>query len=195
MAPDLDPPVDARIARTRRDVVEVAAGLLLAGGWDAVTHAEVARRAGYSRATLYAHWPTRLALISASIEAICGEATHPPATGNLRDDLRTSLLDFANDLVEGHLDRLLAGLVERAGQGEEVRLLRLKLYETGTRSMRAILADHLEPADVEPALALLTGAVLVRVSYEGTPATKGFIDDLIDRVVGSSRPTGGATGR
>lgn len=164
--------------------MQAAATLLLAGGWDGVTHAEVARQAGYSRATLHTHWPTRLALIGAAIDQVCDQAAHPPATGNLRDDLRASLLDFADDLIEGHLDRLLAGLVEHADQGEEVRLLRLKLYETGTRSMRSILADHLEPADVASALSLLVGAVLVRVSYE-SEAAAGFIDDIIDRVVGS----------
>lgn len=175
---------DPRIARTRRDVIEASASLLMERGWDAVSHAEVARRSGYSRATIYAHWPTRLDLVRASIDQICDDAAHPAATGDLHEDIRASLLDFGTDLADGHLDRLLAGVVERAGQGEAVAELRAKLYETGTRAMRAILSAHLEPADVEPALALLIGAVLVRVTYEGRPATADFVDDVIDRVVG-----------
>ena len=178
--------VDPRIVRTRRDVVGATAELLVAGGWDAVTHAEVARRSGYSRATVYAHWPTRFDLVRASIERICDEADHPAATGDLRVDLRTSLLDFAHDLAEGHLDRLLAGVVEHADHGEAVADLRLRLYETGTRALRAVLATHLGPADVEPVLALLTGAVLVHVSYAGQTASPAFVDDLIDRVAGSA---------
>jgi AcrR family transcriptional regulator len=184
-APDT---TDPRVARTRRDVVDATTALLLEDGWDAITHAEVARRAGYAKATVYAHWPTRLDLIRASIEQICGEAQHPPATGDLRHDLHASLADFGNDLSEGHLDRLLAGVVERANQGGVVGELRVRLYETGTRSMRSILQTHLRPKDVEPSLALLTGAVLVRVTYEGKPATKEFIDDLIDRVLSSTQP-------
>ncbi|WP_432563217.1 TetR/AcrR family transcriptional regulator [Kineococcus sp. SYSU DK003] len=187
MQTDSSAVVDPRVLRTHRDVVRSTAELLVAGGWDAVTHAEVARRSGYSKATVYAHWPTRLDLIRASIERICDEADHPPATGDLRADLRAALSDFANDLAEGRLDRLLAGVVEHADDGQAVADLRLRLYDTGTRGLRAILTTHLAAADVEPVLVLLTGGVLVHVSYAGATATPAFIDDLIDRVVGSPR--------
>ena len=126
--------LDPRVARTRRDVVAATSALLLEDGWDAVTHAAVARRAGYSKATVYAHWPTRLDLISASIDKICDEADHPAATGDLRADLRAALADFADDLTRGHLDRLLAGVVERANGSEVVGRLRTRLYETRTRT-------------------------------------------------------------
>ncbi|MFI2485804.1 TetR/AcrR family transcriptional regulator [Promicromonospora kroppenstedtii] len=180
--------LDPRVARTRRDVVGATSALLLEEGWDAVTHAEVARRAGYSKATVYAHWPTRLDLIRASIDQICDEADHPAPTGDLRADLRAALADFADDLTRGHLDRLLAGVVERAHNNEVVGRLRTRLYETGTSGMRAILAAHVEERDIDPALALLTGAVLVRVTFEGSPATTSFLDDLVARVLASTTP-------
>ena len=183
--------LDPRVARTRRDVVAATSALLLEDGWDAVTHAAVARRAGYSKATVYAHWPTRLDLISASIDKICDEADHPAATGDLRADLRAALADFADDLTRGHLDRLLAGVVERANGSEVVGRLRTRLYETGTSGMRAILRSHVAQRDVEPALALLTGAVLVRVTFEGKPASIAVLDDLVDRVLASTAPRAG----
>lgn len=175
--------LDPRVARTRRDVVDATAVLLLDDGWDGVTHAEVANRSGYSKATIYTHWPTRLDLVEAAIDQICDVAHHPPATGDLTNDLRTSLQDFATDLSDSHLDRLLAGVVERANSSAVVRRLRTRLYETGTNGMRSILEAHLNPVDVEPLLALLTGAVLVRVTFEGVPATETFIDYLLDRVL------------
>jgi AcrR family transcriptional regulator len=178
---------DPRVARTRRDVVDATAALLLENGWDAVSHAEVARSSGYSKATIYAHWPTRLALIGAAIEQICDAPHHPKATGALRADLRTSLVDFATDLTEGHLDRLLAGVVERAGTDEIVRRLRTRLYETGTSGLRSILETHLDSRDVEPCLTLLTGAVFMRVSFQGEPADAAFVEDLIRRVLGAAR--------
>ena len=178
--------LDPRIARTRRDVVDTTAGMLVDDGWDAITHAEVARRAGYSKATVYTHWPTRLDLIRDAIDQICDAAEHPAATGDLRRDLHVSLADFANDLSVGHLDRLLAGVIERANQGDAVRDLRTRLYETGTGALRSILESHLASVDVEPALALLTGGILVRVTFEGVPATGAFIDDLIERVLSSA---------
>jgi len=177
---------DPRVARTRRDVVDATAALLLEHGWDGVTHAEVARTSGYSKATIYTHWPTRLDLIAAAIEQLCDVPHHPRATGDLRVDLRVALLDFATDLTDGHLDRLLAGVVERANTSEIVSSLRSRLYESGTSGMRSILDAHLERDDIEPVLALLTGAVFVRVTFEGATATKSFIDEIIDRALGTT---------
>ena len=176
---------DPRVARTRRDVVETTAAVLLETGWDSVTHAEVARRAGYSKATLYTHWPTRLDLIAAAIDQICSVEHHPVITGDLRSDLRTALQDFATDLSDGSLDRLLAGVVERANTSEVVRGLRGRLYSTGTSSIRLILESHLSARDIEPAIAMLTGAVLVRVTFEGQRASEAFINDLVERVLAS----------
>jgi AcrR family transcriptional regulator len=174
---------DPRVARTRRDVVTATSELLLAEGWEAVSHAEVARRSGYAKATIYAHWPTQLDLVRASIDQICSVDHHPETTGDLRADLRAALVDFAHDLSVGHLDRLLAGVVERAHRGSVIDDLRKKLYETGTRSLRAILETHLDERDVDSSITLLTGGVLVRVAFEGREATTAFIDDLIERVV------------
>ncbi|WP_326553869.1 TetR/AcrR family transcriptional regulator [Micromonospora sp. NBC_01813] len=186
---------DPRIVRTKRDVIEAVGALLLEDGWDAVTHAAVAGRSGYAKGTIYAHWPTRLDLVSASIEQICDTAQHPAPTGDLRADLRASLLDFATDLSERHLDRLLAGVVERSGLGDVVQRLKRRLYETGTSGLRAILDEHIHPGDIAPVLTQLTGAVLVRVAFEGERATDEFVDDLIRRVLHSARPasTGAAT--
>ena len=175
--------VDPRVARTRRDVIDATSELLLADGWEAVTHAEVARRSGYAKATIYAHWPAQIDLVRASIDQICSEDHHPAITGDLRVDLRVALLDFARDLSVGHLDRLLAGVIERGGRGSAVDEMRAKLYETGTRSLRTILESHLKASDVESSIGLLTGAVFVRVSFEGASATPAFVDDLIDRVL------------
>ena len=179
--------LDPRIARTRRDVVAVTSDLLLADGWDAVTHAEVARRAGYAKATVYTHWPTRTDLIRDAIDQICDHAEHPASTGDLLYDVHASLEDFARDLSEGHLDRLIGGVVERAHQGPVIEALRARLYDTGTRSLREVLAAHVPADDVDPIVALLTGAILVRVTFEAKPATRAFIDDLVERVLTESR--------
>jgi AcrR family transcriptional regulator len=180
--------VDPRVLRTRRDVVDAATALFMAEGWAAVTHAEVARRAGYSKATIYAHWPTRLDLVRASVNQLCGAAQHPEPTGDLRADLVRELIDFADDLSRGHLDRVLGGVIERAGSDPQVDELRQQLYEEGTRPMEAILSSHLPPETVEPSLMLLTGGVLVRVAFQGRPADQAFIEDLVDRVLVSCIP-------
>jgi AcrR family transcriptional regulator len=178
--------VDPRVQRTRRDVVDAATALFKSEGWAAVTHAEVARRAGYSKATVYTHWPTRLDLVRASVGQICGTAEHPRPTGDLRGDLIRELLDFADDLSQGHLTRVLGGVLERAENDPVVDEMRRQLWAEGTRSMEAILRSHLPAESVEPCLALLTGGVLVRVSFQARPATREFVEDLVERVLAPS---------
>lgn len=174
---------DPRISRTRRDVVATAAEILLVDGWENVTHAEVSRRSGYARATIYTHWPTRLDLVREAIDRICDEAHHPEPTGDLRADLITALEDFAADLSTGHLARVLGGVIERSGTDPIVDQLRRRLYDTGTAGLRQALQAHFSPEDVDIALALMTGAVLVRVTFEGQPASPSFLSDLVDRAV------------
>ena len=177
---------DPRVLRTRRDVVDAAVRIFAAQGWAAVTHAEVARQAGYSKATVYTHWPTRLDLMRASVGRICDETDHPAPTGDLRADLVDGLVDFAQDLESGHLDRVLGGLLERSGSAPEVDELRRQLYEAGTRSLESVLRAHLPPQDVEPCLTLLVGGVLSRSAFQVRPAGTAFVEDLVDRVLASS---------
>ncbi|MEE1939247.1 TetR/AcrR family transcriptional regulator [Streptomyces sp. TRM 70361] len=175
---------DPRVVRTRRDVIRASAASLLEEGWEATTHAEVARRAGYSKATVYAHWPTSVDLMRDAIACICEDATHPPPGGDLREDLHDALSALALTLSEGRYDRLMAGVIERAGHDEGARDLRDRLYGTATTGVRRVLAAHLRPGDVEPCLAMLVGAILVRATYEGEAVTSAFITDIIDRALG-----------
>ncbi|MEU5907717.1 TetR/AcrR family transcriptional regulator [Micromonospora sp. NPDC047527] len=179
--------VDPRVQRTRRDVVDAATALFLEQGWAAVTHAEVAHRAGYSKATIYAHWPTRLDLVRASVDQMCAAVGHPQLTGDLRHDLIAGLLDFGQDLADGHLVRVFGGLLERAGSDPIVDELRERLYAAGTRSLDSALRSHLRAEDVEPSLALLVGGVLVRAGFQVQPADRPFVEDLVDRVLAAAR--------
>lgn len=61
---------DARVARTRTDVSRAALHVLTTEGAEALTHAHVAEIAGYSKTTLYTHWPSRLELIMMALDAL-----------------------------------------------------------------------------------------------------------------------------
>ena len=111
---------DARVARTRADVARAALGVLTDEGSDAVTHARVAELAGYSKTTLYTHWPSRVDLIVLAVDAL-GELPHHERTGDLRADIIGELQAFRGGITEMRLDRILTGMAQWASV-EEMRV-------------------------------------------------------------------------
>ena len=98
-ADDASVPVDPRVVRTRRDVLRAAIEVLIEDGWDAVTQPNVARAAGYSKATVYAHWPDRMNLLRDAFAGF-GSMPHHAPTGDLRTDLVGELISFRQAMVD-----------------------------------------------------------------------------------------------
>ncbi len=167
------------MVRTRRDVLDATIEELLEGGWDSVTHARVATRAGYAKATLYTHWPDRLALVRDSFAAF-GQMPHHEPTGDLRTDLLGELVSFRTAMVEHRLDRALVVLAERSGPVPELAFVRDAFVEDGERPMRRLLGGVV----VEPALgaltAMLCGAVVHPVLLRGHVPTDEELAVVVD---------------
>ena len=109
---------DARVLRTRAEVARTALAVLTEEGSDALTHARVAEIAGFSKTTLYAHWPSRLDLAAAALD-ILGELPSPERTGDLRTDLVDQLTSFRQGVTDHRLDRVLAAMAQWATIGRE----------------------------------------------------------------------------
>ena len=182
----LDPvaaePVDARVVRTRRDVLAATIEEIVGGGWDAVTHARVAARAGYSKATVYVHWPDRLALVREAF-ATFAQMPHSRLTGDLREDLVGEMASFRSAMTEHRLDRALAVLAERAGPVPELVEVRDAFVADGERQMRAILAPVLSGARLEAVTAALCGAVVHPVLLRGVSPSDAEIAAVVDVVL------------
>ena len=129
---------DARVARTRADVARAALEVLTDERSDAVTHARVAELAGYSKTTLYTHWPARIDLITMAIEAL-GEMPHHDQTGDIRTDLIGELQAFRGGITTMRLDRVLTGMAQWASI-DEMREIRDKINASGQGPLRAMLA-------------------------------------------------------
>ncbi len=160
--------MDARVVRTRNDVLRAAIDVLVQEGWEAVTQPHVARVAGYSKATVYAHWPDRAALLTDAFSRF-GEMPHHEPTGDLRTDLVGELTSFRTALVEHRLDRALAVLADRAPAVPELRAVRAAFVEDGERPLRALLSTVTDGARLEAATLMVCGAVLHSVLMHGAP--------------------------
>jgi AcrR family transcriptional regulator len=178
-----DDPVDARVVRTRNDVLTAAVELVIAEGLDAVTQPNVARRAGYSKATVYAHWPDRLDLVRDTFARL-GEMPHHRPTGDLRADLIGELHSFRRAMDEHRLDRVLSVLAERSTAVPELAPVRDRFVADGERPIRTLLAPHLRGARLDAAVLMLCGAVVHAVLMRGSRPSDTMIERSVDAVIG-----------
>src|SRR6195952_145351 len=131
---------DARVLRTRADVARAALEVLTSEGSEGVTHARVADLAGYSKTTLYTHWPARIDLITMAIETL-GDMPHHERTGDLRADIIAELQVFRTAVLELRLDRVLAGMAQWASE-EQMAQVRDKVNTDGQHQMYEMLGER-----------------------------------------------------
>lgn len=172
---------DARVARTRADVSRAALQVLIEEGCEALTHAHVAEIAGYSKTTLYTHWPARLDLIMLALDAL-GEMPHLERTGDLRADLIGELHVFRQAVVDLRLDHILSVMAQWASVDEMARV-RDRINSDGQRPLRAMLAEKLGDAQLEAAVSMLTGVVACPTLMFGTLPDDAVIEAAVDLVL------------
>lgn len=173
---------DARVARTRADVARAALGVLTSEGSDAVTHARVAEVAGYSKTTLYAHWPARLDLIVLALGTI-GDLPHFERSGDLRTDLIGELRIFRQAVDEYRLDRVLSGMAQWAS-ADEMRQIRDTINGEGQRPLREMLEGRFAGAELEAAISMLSGVVACPSIMFGNLPDDDTIAAAVDLMLG-----------
>lgn len=184
-----DHPVeDARVVRTRNDVSRAALHVLVEQGWDAVTHAHLARVAGYSRATLYKHWPARTDLLRLAFARLEDMPHHVP-TGDLRTDLVEEVTTFRTGMEQHRLERALCVLADLAATHPDMDAVRNRLVTDGENVVRRLLAPMLQGSELEAATLMLCGAVLHSALMHGRLPGDDVIAAAVDLVLRAVHPT------
>ncbi|KMO70080.1 TetR/AcrR family transcriptional regulator [Mycolicibacterium chlorophenolicum] len=172
---------DSRVIRTRADVARTALDVLVTEGSDALTHARVAELAGYSKTTLYSHWPSRFDLLKTALDAI-GELPHQEPTGDLRADLIGELKMFRQAVVDRHLDRVLSAMAQWASV-ETMAEIRDALNSEAQRPIRGMLEAAFEGARLEAAISMLAGVVACPSLMFGAVPDDDVIEAAVDIVL------------
>jgi AcrR family transcriptional regulator len=187
MAPTRDDvdgqPVDARVIRTRNDILRAAIDVLTTEGLDAVTHHRLAEVAGYSRATIYKHWPTREALfVDAFRSRPAGQ--HSVPAGDLRADLIAELTMFRLGMERQRLDRALAALAALTTSIPELADVRDTLVAEGERVLLQLLTPVATGAELEAAMRMLSGSILQSALLHGRLPSDEVIATTVDLLLG-----------
>ncbi len=156
-----------RSARAERAIIEAVLSLLAEGSTvESLTIEAVAARAGVGKATIYRRWPGKEALLVDAVGSLKGPLPQP-AGRSVREDLIT-LLAPAPRRPDQRLMRILSSLVPEVRRSSERYRLYQSLVEPRRQAMREVLqrgvrTGEVRPdADLEVALAVLTGPVLIQ---------------------------------
>jgi AcrR family transcriptional regulator len=180
--------LDPRVVRTRHDVLHAAIDIAVTDGLDGVTQPNVARKAGYSKVTVYAHWPERIDLIRDAFSML-GEMPHYEAVGDLRSDLIGELHGFRDAMQSYRLDRILAVLAEGSTAWPELVPVRDRFVADGERPIRVMLARHLRGARLDAAVLMLCGTVVHSTLMRGEAPSDAVIARAVDAVLSMTQPS------
>jgi AcrR family transcriptional regulator len=178
-----------RSERAEQAIIDATIEAMGECGIDGVRCEDVAARAGVGKATLYRRWPGKEDLLIAAFAAMRRPLPQPRGE-SVREDLIRLLTVVAEDADDPRYAQqyaLLHGAGERyprlvAGYKERV-------IEPRRELVRSVLRHGIETGelrrdtDVEVAMLLLTGAMMVRGKHEPTPAAPGFVDRAVDELL------------
>jgi AcrR family transcriptional regulator len=175
-----------RNADITRAIFAATTGLLVDGGFRAVTFQQVAALAGVGRATLYRRWPTTADLIGDAIRASAAELIVMPNLGSLRDDLRYLLREIA-DFIASPIGRaaLTAGLSTASTDGAVARDAHWTARWFDVRPMFERAVDRAELAasvDAEVWFAMSAGAIYFRQIVMNQVVDQSWIDRIVEQL-------------
>ena len=169
--------------------------LLSEVGLAGLTMSAVVSRSGVARATVYRRYPSREALLTATMAQVKGRAPFA-LTGDIEADIATGAIWAAAVLAEAPFRRFLPLLVAeslRSPAAARGVMARVAPNHGGiTREYRERAAAGGLRADVEPSLAadMVLGTMLMRLLSTGIPPDSTMIRELVGVVLqGLREPT------
>ncbi|UOQ59723.1 TetR/AcrR family transcriptional regulator [Leucobacter rhizosphaerae] len=174
---------DPRIVRSRRSVIEATAEVLATEGLIGLTHQNIARRSGVSRATIYRHWPTREDLVVVLLESF-SMPHFLPSSGTARQKLQRNIGVQLDALLDPHYRAVYLtaqSVADLPAVKERLRVINIDRVE----SLRRLLEPEYRLADAEQVtdvLALLIGPLLQYATFVGAVSER-LTSAIIDAVV------------
>lgn len=179
-------PRTPRSLRVHDSALQSTRALLREGGLTAATIDAISARSGVSKATLYKHWPSRIAIAAEAFGGDLAEAVPLPDTGTTAGDLRAQLrlVSAFYASAEGHVYReLLAACVQDADGSAYFRVFFLagRRAAVATLWQRGVERGDVRPGvDVETATDLMFGPLVFRLMTGHTPLTPERADAVAD---------------
>jgi len=191
-APRRKPVVDPRIERSRQVILQAVLEELSELGYGALTIESAARRAGVGKATIYRHWPDKIALIADAFKLLQQQRDPELVTGSPREKLERILRHVADVVADSPFSSCLPALIEGAERDRALRRFHHHFQTEARKPLIALISGGIATGDFPPrtdpetaAFALL-GAIFFCRLMTNTPFPVERVRDLIDTVFGSN---------
>jgi AcrR family transcriptional regulator len=186
------PAVDPRIERSRQVILQAVLDELSQSGYGALTIESTARRAGVGKATIYRHWPDKIALIADAFKLLQRQRDPELVIGSPRDKLERVLRHVADVVADSPFSACLPALIEGAERDRAVRRFHHHFQAEARKPTIALIADGVAtgdfPARIDPELAAfaLLGAIFFCRLMTSAAFPGSRVRDLVDTVLGTN---------
>jgi TetR/AcrR family transcriptional regulator, regulator of autoinduction and epiphytic fitness len=185
--------VDPRIERSRQVILQAVLEELSELGYGSLTIESIARRAGVGKATIYRHWPDKIALIADAFKLLQQERDPELVTGSPREKLERILRHVADVVADSPFSSCLPALIEGAERDPALRKFHHRFQTEARKPTIALIASGVAAGDFPPridpeaaAFALLGAIFFCRLMTNKTfPEER--VPALIDTVLGPNR--------
>ncbi len=160
-------------------------------GYGALTIESAARRAGVGKATIYRHWPDKIALIADAFKLLQQQRDPELVTGSPREKLERLLRHVADVAADSPFSSCLPALIEGAERDRAVRRFHHHFQAEARKPLIELISGGIGtgdfPARIDPETAAfaLLGAIFFCRLMTNAPFPEERVRDLIDTVVGS----------
>ncbi|XVV10093.1 TetR/AcrR family transcriptional regulator [Actinoplanes sp. CA-131856] len=176
--------MDPRFQRSREAILTATRELLLEKGPAAVTHVQVAERAGVGRATVYRHWPRAELLLMEAMATVPMPFFAVP-TVPTRQWLRQELTTMAQQLDLDDV-RAVATTLATTAQWDGTMDARREQFAAILRDRLAAALDEAQTrgeltlsVPSRDAAAMAIGPLYYRSTIERTASTSAFVEALV----------------
>jgi AcrR family transcriptional regulator len=186
------PAVDPRIERSRQVILQAVLDELSQSGYGALTIESTARRAGVGKATIYRHWPDKIAVIADAFRLLQQQRDPELVTGSPREKLERVLRHVADVVADSPFSGCLPALIEGAERDRAVRRFHHHFQAEARKPTIALIAAGVAtgdfPARIDPELAAfaMLGTIFFCRLMTSTPFPESRVRDLIDTVLGAN---------
>ncbi|MCF7548268.1 TetR/AcrR family transcriptional regulator [Pseudonocardia sp. WMMC193] len=182
-----------RTARVRAAVVRAVGDALVEHGLAGVDLADVARRAGVGKTTVYRRWGTVAAAVAELVDDMVETSAPRAATGDLESDLRANAELVRSTLADPRQGRLLTALIGAARADERTAAALRRFYDARVREWEPCVAEAVSrgelPAGTDPAevVRAVSAPLYYRLLTHGELPTEAARDRAVAAALAAAR--------